>query len=48
MPKNKNPFKGLSADEISFLRLLAQIYVQSIVKQTEEHTLLFPISKRIS
>ena len=33
MYENKNPLKGLSEDEISFLRLLAKIYVQTIVKQ---------------
>ena len=36
MSDNKNPLKGLSEDEIIILRLLAKIYVQSIIKQADE------------
>ncbi len=46
MSQNKNPLKDLSEDEINFLRLLAKIYVLSVVKQVEEQNLLAPISKR--
>ena len=46
MSKTQNPLKGLSEDEINFLRLLAKIYVLSAVKQAEEQNLLAPISKR--
>ncbi len=45
MSKTKNPLKGLPEDEIIFLRLLAKIYVESIVKKIEEQTSLLPISK---
>lgn len=45
MSKNKNPLKGLLEDEINFLRLLAKIYVDSIVKQTEKQNLLLQAPK---
>ena len=46
MSQSKNPLKGLSEDEISFLRLLAKIYVQSIVKQAEQQNPLLPAPNR--
>lgn len=46
MSKNKNPLKGLSADEINFLNLLATIYVDSIVKKVDEQNRLALISKK--
>jgi len=45
MSKNKNPLKGLSEDEINFLRSLAKIYVQSIVKQVEQPNPLILVPK---
>lgn len=42
MSKNKNPLKDLSEDEISFLRLFAKIYVQSMIKQAEQQNPLLP------
>lgn len=40
MTSNENPLKGLTEDEINFLRLLAKIYVQSIIKKVEQQKLL--------
>ena len=46
MSKKKDHLKGLSQEEIKFLSMLAKIFVDSIVKKADQHSLFSQISKR--